>query len=210
MLNEILEYSVGERNIRIEPSHSVMDEVNSLLAIARPAAKVDVALPLAKEVERLFDLWRAPLLGYLVTLRLPIEDAEDVVQQIFLALFEHLRCGKSRENLTGWMFRVGHNMALKRRYELGRQVARHTVTSDLEGVRDLAPNPETAVAIGERQAKLLAVVAALSEQDRCCIHLRAEGLRYREIAQILGISLGSVAASLGRSLGRLRNAGADE
>ena len=158
----------------------------------------------------MFDLWRTPLLGYVVTLRLPIEDAEDVVQQVFLSLFEHLRRGKSRENLPGWMFRVGHNLALKRRYELGRQILRHAATPDLEGVRDLAPNPETAVAANERQAKLLAVVAALSEQDRCCIHLRAEGLRYREIAEILGISLGSVAASLGRSLERLKNAGGDE
>ena len=58
----------------------------------------------------------------------------------------------------------------------------------------------------QRQSRLRSVVAALSEQDRCCLHLRAEGLRYREIAEVLGISLGSVAASLGRSLERLMRA----
>jgi len=46
-------------------------------------------------------------------------------------------------------------------------------------------------------------VRALPEQDRCCLSLRAEGLRYREIAEVVGISIGSVAASLEKSLSRL-------
>jgi len=53
---------------------------------------------------------------------------------------------------------------------------------------------------------LLSVVRALPEQDQCCLSLRAEGLRYREIAEVLGISLGSVAASLEKSLSRLTRA----
>jgi RNA polymerase sigma-70 factor (ECF subfamily) len=198
--SSILEWSVSQR----------MDEGNLTFALtASPAADVDQALPLAKEVEALFDHWRVPLLGYVVTLRLPIEEAEEVVQDVFLSLFKHLRVGKSRENLRGWIFRVGHNLALKRRHALSREVLQR-VPDGFEDVRDLAPNPETAVAIKERQARLLAVVAALSEQDRCCLHLRAEGLRYREIAEVLGISLGSVAISLGRSLERLRNADEDQ
>ena len=44
---------------------------------------------------------------------------------------------------------------------------------------------------------------ALPEQDRTCLALRAEGLRYREIARILGISLGSVADSLAQSFAKL-------
>ena len=153
----------------------------------------------------MFDHWRAPLLGYVITLRLPIDEGEDIVQEVFLSLFQHLRRGKSRENLRGWIFRVGHNLALKRREGLCRHVVQGPAPGDLEHVRDPAPNPETAVAMKERQVRLRAVVAALSEQDRCCLYLRSEGLRYREIGQVLGISLGSVSVSLGRSLERLRN-----
>jgi RNA polymerase sigma-70 factor (ECF subfamily) len=185
----------------------LMDEAGSAFeAAAQTAAEAGHSLPLIKEVEALFDRWRAPLLGYVVTLRTPIEAGEDIVQEVFLLLFEHLRRGKSRENLRGWIFRVGHNLALKRREGMGRHVVQHHAPADLEQVRDPSPNPESAVAFKQRQARLLAVVEALPEQDRCCLHLRAEGLRYREIAEILGISLGSVAISLGRSLERLRNA----
>jgi RNA polymerase sigma-70 factor (ECF subfamily) len=58
----------------------------------------------------------------------------------------------------------------------------------------------------QRQQRLSSVVDALPEQDRLCLRLRGEGLRYREISQTLGISLGSVSLSLTRSLARLMRA----
>ena len=62
------------------------------------------------------------------------------------------------------------------------------------------------MANAQRQARLLAVLNALPEQDRACLHLRAEGLRYREIAEVVGISLGAVSASLTRSMARMARA----
>ena len=46
---------------------------------------------------------------------------------------------------------------------------------------------------------------ALPERDRRCLFLRAEGVRYRDIAHQLGISLGSVANAIARALARLRS-----
>ena len=68
---------------------------------------------------------------------------------------------------------------------------------------DAAPNPEEQFASGQRLKCVQAVLQALPEQDRCCLYLRAEGLRYREIAAALGISLGAVSIALTRSLARL-------
>jgi RNA polymerase sigma-70 factor (ECF subfamily) len=62
---------------------------------------------------------------------------------------------------------------------------------------------EEQIAFGQRKKRLLAVLEALPEQDQRCLSLRAEGLKYREIAEILGISLGAVSMSLARSLARL-------
>jgi RNA polymerase sigma-70 factor (ECF subfamily) len=58
----------------------------------------------------------------------------------------------------------------------------------------------------QRCKRLRAVVAALPEKDQHCLRLRAEGLRYREIATVLGMSLGAVSISLTRSLARLARA----
>jgi RNA polymerase sigma-70 factor (ECF subfamily) len=71
---------------------------------------------------------------------------------------------------------------------------------------DRNPNPEEQLQTRQRQRRLQAVVRALPEQDQSCLCMRAEGLRYREIAEALGISLGSVAASLARSLEKLGRA----
>jgi RNA polymerase sigma-70 factor (ECF subfamily) len=132
-------------------------------------------------------------------------DGEEVVQESFLALFEHMRCGKSRENLRGWLFRVAHNLALKRIYRIRRDLeSRAECAEDM--LEDPGPNPEDQLLNSQTRQHLQAVVRALPEQDRRCLFLRAEGLRYRGIAEILGMSLGAVSLSLSRSLARVARA----
>ena len=154
---------------------------------------------LEAEVVALFDQLRAPLLGYLLTLGLPVQDGEEIVQEAFLSLFEHLRRGRPRDNLRGWMFRVAHNLGLKR----AARLKSFCPAPEQLAVLDPAPGPEQQAAERQRSKNLTAVFRALPEQDRRCLWLRAEGLRYREIADVLGMSLGAVAMSLARSLARL-------
>jgi RNA polymerase sigma-70 factor (ECF subfamily) len=153
----------------------------------------------AEEVVGLFDRFRNPLLHYLASFGFSYADGEEVIQEAFLSLFHHLRRERSRENLPGWLFRVSHNLALKRRYRAQRECP----AGSWENAPDPGPTPEAASIDGQTRTRLLAVVRALPEQDRRCLFLRAEGLRYREIAGILGMSLGAVALSLSRSFDRL-------
>jgi RNA polymerase sigma-70 factor, ECF subfamily len=156
------------------------------------------------EVIHLFDQFRNSLLRYVLSFGLSVLDGEEVTQEVFLALFQHLQRGKSRRNLRGWIFRVAHNLALKQR-QANRQSRGEAHPEGTRGGNELdpSPNPEERVLRAQRQRRLLAVFHALAEQDRCCLRLRAEGLRYREIADVLGISLGAVSISLSRSLARL-------
>lgn len=154
------------------------------------------AWPQAEEMAEMYGQWRGPLLRYVGALGLRGAEAEDVAQEVFLALCHHLRRGGGRENLRGWVFRVGHNLALRRREQMGRTV-------EAVEVSDPAPGPEELALLSCRRERLRAVVAALPERDRWCLLLRAEGLRHREIAEVVEISLGSVAASLGRAVGKL-------
>lgn len=148
----------------------------------------------------LFDDLRRPLCRYVQGLGLPHSDAEDIAQDTFVHLLHHLAAGKPRDNLSGWIFRVGHNLALKRRQRLQR----HPVCAPEDADRqDPAPDPEQSAAARKERLELLAVVRALPEADRRCLALRAEGLRYRDIAAELDVSLGWVSTSLGRSLAKL-------
>ena len=152
------------------------------------------------EVTKLFGEYRHPLFRYLLSLGLNPQDVEEIIQDVFLALFQHLRAGKPRDNLRGWIFRVGHNLGLKLRM-------RRPVLMDVDDRIDPLPNPEQQALQNQKQLRIDAVIRALPEQDRACLSLRAEGFRYREIAEILSMSLGAVAQSLERSLGKLRRGG---
>ena len=156
------------------------------------------------EVMRLFDECGPGLRRYIASFGLGIEAADDVLQEVFLSLFRHLSLGRSRRNLKGWLFQVGHNQALKQRRKNVRTERRDLAVAD--AVADPADNPEQRVAGQERRRRLRAVVRALPERDRQCLYLRAEGIPYRDIADTLGISLGSVAKSIARALARLSRA----
>jgi RNA polymerase sigma-70 factor, ECF subfamily len=155
----------------------------------------------------LFDELRIPLLRYLAGFPLTLQDSEDVIQEVFLALFQFLRSGKSHENVRGWLFRTAHNLALKKHLRSRKDIENAGPLLAVEQlVADPAPNPEDQVAFNQTQKRLLSVVRAMPEQNRWCLYLRAEGLRYREIAEVLDISLGSVSLYLERSLAHIARA----
>jgi RNA polymerase sigma-70 factor (ECF subfamily) len=164
---------------------------------------------LEDEIIGLFDHIRGRILRYALSFGLPIADAEEIVQEAFLALHQHLLRGKSKDALIGWLFRVTHNLSLKRRL-VSTRAATGPLTEEAEReaalIPDPQPNPEDQLAFRQRQNRLRSVVDALPEMDRECLYLRAEGFRYREIAEVLGISVGSVANSLVQSLARLSTA----
>ncbi len=181
------------------------DSINELAFLAK-GADTPAAGPseIECEVMCLFEQFRDPLLRYALSFGICMHDAEEVIQEVFLSLFRHLQLGKSRKNLRGWIFRVAHNLALKQRY--ANQGLRDRTDSGETVVQlqsDPSPNPEEHLSNAQRRRLLLAVVDALPEEEQRCLRLRAEGLRYREIAAVLGISLGSVSNLLTRSIERL-------
>jgi RNA polymerase sigma-70 factor, ECF subfamily len=161
----------------------------------------------SEEVVALFDRFRDRMLRYLLTFGLSVPDSEEVIQEVFLSLFRHLERSKPRDNLTGWLFRVAHNLALKRRDQIRRngEVLSDAGVSE-ECAIDPNPSPEDQVAHHQTRERLRQVIRKLPEQDSRCLALRAEGLRYREIAEVLNMSLGAVSLSLARSLVRLSRA----
>ena len=95
--------------------------------IALPSEDPELALPEEQPrphseseslVIRLFDQFQGRVLRYVLACGLPFHDAEDIVQETFLSLFRHLERGRPRSNLNGWLFRVAHNLALKRRGQI--------------------------------------------------------------------------------------------
>jgi len=171
---------------------------------ASDVCRVNAHSAVERELIELFDQFRDRLFRYLLGFSLTVADSEDIIQETFLALFLHLQSGKSRHNLRGWLFRVAHNLALK--HQRSRRGSESISESIHQTLKPPAPNPEELFEMNETQKRLTAVMLTLPEQSRCCLYLRAEGMRYREIAEVLDMSLGSVANCLERSLARIARA----
>lgn len=183
----------------------------SISSAAHAGARTSPAKPsaLEEEVVSLFDQLQDRLSRYLLSMGLPAADGEEIIQEVFLALFRHLQQGKPRHNLRAWIFQVAHNLALRQRNRTRRDresFLQYGGTSAESFFVDRELNPEDRFFRRERRARLSSVWGALPEQDQRCLSLRAEGLTYREIAQVLEMSLGSVSMSLARSLARFARA----
>lgn len=158
------------------------------------------------EVLELFDEHASGLHRFVRSFGLGADGARDVVQEVFLSLFRHVCLDRPRTNITGWLFRVAHNLALKQRRASARRMESALDEEFLDQLLAPDANPEERVLHDQRRQRLRSVLRALPDRERRCLYLRAEGLPYRDIAQALGISLGSVAKSLNRAMARLARA----
>src|ERR671932_708883 len=160
-------------------------------------------------LEELFRRYRAP--AYRVAYRLLGHEADalDAVQEGFVKALTHLEGFRGRSSFKTWLLRVVTNAAL----DLGRQRGRREALSldapaagQPENLQPLAPDDPRAGLEREDLRHLLdQALAALPEAQRRTFVLHAEaGLSYREVAEVLGISIGTVMSRLYYARQRLR------
>lgn len=159
-----------------------------------------------QRVAELSEMLRNPVYRYLTASFGHPAEAEEIAQEAFLRLYQQLKSGQEIGDLRSWVFRVAHNLAINLQKGRGRleTMDAHAWERLSELREDPAPNPEQRLLRVEKFERLHAAIARLSPQERQCLHLRAEGLRYREIAEILGLSVTTVAKSLYRAIDQLK------
>ena len=150
-----------------------------------------LAEPEADTVEsRVLALYREHgrrLYGYALGLVGNRADAEDVVQDAFLRLGQHLAKKGGDENLRGWLYRVATNLCRDR--QRGRKC-------HAEAPPERAgPTPTTLDAIAIER-----VLGRLKPRDRELVLLRGEGLSYAEIAASTETKASSIGTLLARAL----------
>jgi len=160
---------------------------------------------LQDQVAQLFLDLREDVYRYLLTLGLYPAQAQEATQEVFLRLYSTLKGGEKIESHRAWIFKVAHNLGLKSRIRQDREAP---FDPNLEArIESLTPNPERELLDRERDLRFHRAVEGLSEQQRRCLMLRLEGLRYPEIGSALGISPSSVGEFLRRAMARLRRSG---
>lgn len=139
---------------------------------------------------------------YVLTLGVSAAQAQDVTQEVFLKLHVQLQSGEEIRNTRAWVFRVAHNEALK----LRSKERTHTPIDEVFEPVAKSKNPEKQMIEDESRRRISEALADLSPQQRQVLLLRASGLRYREIADTIGVGTSTVNEFLRRAITRLRKA----
>lgn len=188
---------------------------SSFSVLCLDLAPLEAASPAAEALDdfvtRLFEQLRLPIYRYLATCYCQPSDAEEITQDVFLRLYGALADGQRIENPRAWVYRVAHNLAVNR---VLRQPPEHGVGEEVWSLlcrttADETPTAEQRMVEDARRTWVRARAAELSELQRGCLLLRVEGFRYREIGEILGVSISTVAESIRRGIRRLSKAEAD-
>jgi RNA polymerase sigma-70 factor (ECF subfamily) len=128
------------------------------------------------------------------------ETAQDVVQDVFLNVYNKLRQFQFKSSFKTWLYRITVNAALnackKQKKELGLQrdyknAVRHSGSFS---------SAEERLEREERERLLRVLLEKLSPEQRTCIILREiEGLSYQEISEVLKININTVRSRLKRA-----------
>lgn len=157
--------------------------------------------------ERLYERHADRLLRYVYKCVGDWQEAEDVVQEVFLQV--HKDAGRFLPNATPstWIFRITTFMCMKRRRDKG--IRRRIMDSGIARGVFQPPKPEPAAEEAAVRKETVAAIgnftASLQEDHKAVLVLREnDGLSYRQIARSLGLHLGTVKSRLSRAREMLR------
>src|SRR5437764_3847443 len=144
-------------------------------------------------------------------------EASDIVQEIFLKVFRNIGGFKGEAALKTWIFRIAFSEILNRLRWWKRRHRFATVSLDdqpngsgtgvAQTVASSSPTPEQVLQSKEQETAIQQALGRLSREHRSIIVLRAiQGFSYNEIADVLGVSIGTVKSRLARARADLKQA----
>lgn len=131
------------------------------------------------------------------------EEAKDIVQEVFIRVWNGREKMHEVENWEAWCMRVTRNLSLDRLRFLNRNTTRPMEESF--GLKHAAPSPHEFTEMGESIQKITQMIGSLPEKQRQIIHLRdVEGYSYLEICEILELDINQVKVNLFRARSAVR------
>ena len=160
---------------------------------------------LEAKVSEFFLAFKLPVYRYLLGVIGNRDDAEEMTQDVFLSLYGTLQKGTPIDNVRAWIFRVAHNLAMnhQKRPRIVEAVDEAEWWKLSQERSDPANDSELRLLRMEKRTRMLKAMKSLSPQERHCLDLRAEGLCFREIAEVLGIRISTVETFLDRGIRKI-------
>jgi RNA polymerase sigma factor (sigma-70 family) len=147
-----------------------------------------------KDQARLFNLYSDELFGVCLYYSRDQTEAEDLMHEGFLKIFQHIHTYRYEGSFEGWMRRIMINTSLERFRKERHLYPLHEVENTMKDVME-----EDIISQITTQ-DLLKLIQALSPRYRMVFNLYAvEGYSHKEISEMLGISEGTSKSNLARA-----------
>lgn len=158
----------------------------------------------ADAFEELYRLHARRLFSLVLRMVGSAEDAEDLVQEVFLQAHRKLAGFRGESTLGTWLYRLTMNHCLDHLRGRQARMSRATDSLDDEETREpMAPAPAVPLAISRMD--LEKAIATLPPGSRAAFLLHdVEGFEHREIAEILGVSEGTSKSQVHKARLKLR------
>jgi len=161
----------------------------------------------------LIHLYQAPIYNVAYRILGDASEASDAVQETFMKIFRGIKTFRGESGLKTWIYRIAISESLNRQRWWKRWRRHAPISIDdtspngarLFEVTDSRPSPEFACAQMEMEREVQKALNGLSFEHRVAVVLRdIEGLSYEEIAETLGLSLGTVKSRLWRARSEMK------
>ena len=180
---------------------------HDLIALARTGSE--------KAYRELLDRYQRPVFSLVYRMVRDRELAEDLAQETFVKVFNHLDRFNPKYKFSSWIFKIASNLAidtLRKREPVTVSLdgSRHAETAEeIESTRITVEskdeNPEEFLEAKELGQEIERAIGLLRPDYRTAILLRhVEGRAYEEIAEVMGVPLGTVKTFIHRARGELR------
>ncbi|NUO80952.1 sigma-70 family RNA polymerase sigma factor [candidate division KSB1 bacterium] len=154
--------------------------------------------------QQLFELYKTPVYNFVVRMIGRREDAEDVVQEVFVKLYHKLGTLREPKYFTTWLFSIAKNEAINyaRKHRRKEMLALEPVESETRApfTDNAASNVEQILIEEEMDDLLQNALAAVPEVNRAAFILGVlEEYSYKEVADMLGCTENNVKSRVFRA-----------
>jgi RNA polymerase sigma-70 factor, ECF subfamily len=161
--------------------------------------------------QKIYNLFGRRVFNFIYRMTGVAEDAEDITQETFIAVYQKLGSLKESGKFEPWLFRIARNFVYQR-YRSRSPAALSIDTLDEDGqpetqLVDTRKNPDESYQADELEQMVQKVISSLPEKYREVFVLSAiHGLSYQQIAEVVGRSLASTKTDIHRARLEVRKA----
>lgn len=124
----------------------------------------------------------------------PIEP-EDLFQEVLFAIWKSLPAFKNQSSIDTWVYRVTLNICMRAKQQIDK---RNLNTTRLESIAILPTKETVDEAQQAKQNALMSCISTLEDLDKSIVILSLDGLKYKAIAEITGLTENHVAVKMKR------------